>query len=110
MAKPDHTVPARLSVTTEGESTPLALDPPRPADTAKEPLHTTQGNLDVVVTMFAIARIIRVNDECREAKLTGRPMKAPSWPLKKEYADGLSLAIVHLSDYARLLGHEEWVD
>jgi len=60
--------------------------------------------------MFALARIIRVNDACREAKQNGRPMSAPSWPLKKEYADGLSLAIVHLGDYARLLGHGEWVD
>ena len=110
MAKPDHTVLARPSVATEDDSTPRAHDPSQSADIAKSPLKCGQGNLDVVVAMFALARIVRVNNQCREALMQGRPMNAPSWPLLKEYADGLNQAIVHLSDYARLLGHGEWVD
>ena len=110
MATPDHTVLARLSVAPKSDSTPLALDPSHSADIAKLPLQRERETLDVVVTMLTLAQMIRANNECREAKQYGLPMNAPPWPLKKEFTDGLHFAIVHLSDYARMLGGEQSVD
>ena len=110
MAKPDHTVLARLSVAPRSDSTPFAHDPPHSADIVKLPLQHGQNDIDVVATMFSLARLVRINNECREAKLAGLPMKPPQWPLQKELADSLEFAIVHLCDYARMLDLERKAD
>lgn len=109
MAVRDHTVRTRPSVPPDGTLT----SPPgylrHVGATWPSSVHPSL-RADIALALLTLNRLRYDSERCHKARALGFPVRSRLWRLSEVESDRLGMAIHHLQDYARRLGHESEVN